>query len=63
MSNWAPVLVVDGAGVDEVAEAPGDVEGTVLSFFDPQPDIPNTTAAERVRAAALICANAAHPPT
>jgi hypothetical protein len=51
MSNCAPVLVVDGVG--EVGEAPGDVEGTVLPFFGPQPAIPNTiTAADSVRTAA-----------
>ena len=50
MSNCAPVLVVDGVGVDEALE---DVEGTVLPFFGPQPAIPNTiTAADSVRTAA-----------
>src|ERR1700759_1933560 len=43
MSNWAPVLVVDGAGVDEVGEP---LEGTVLLFFGPQPARPNTAIAD-----------------
>jgi hypothetical protein len=49
MSNCAPVLVVDGAAVEE---APGDVDGTVLLFFGPQPAIANTATADSVRTAA-----------
>jgi hypothetical protein len=49
MSNWAPVLVVDGAGVEEAGEP---VDGTVLLFFEPQPAIPNTAIAESATPAA-----------
>jgi hypothetical protein len=41
--------VVEGVALEEALD---DVDGTVLSFFDPQPAIPNTIAAESVRAAA-----------
>ena len=49
MSNWAPVLVVDGAGVDEVGEP---VDGTVLLFFGAQPAMPNTAIADSATPAA-----------
>src|ERR1700761_6761867 len=52
MSNWAPVLVVEGVERVEVGEAP-DVVGAALLFLPPQPAIPNTTTrAESARTSA-----------
>src|ERR1700758_5333873 len=49
MSNWAPVLVVDGAAVAEVG---GPVDGTVPLFFGAQPDAPNTATTDSATTAA-----------
>src|ERR1700744_6553752 len=49
MSNCAPVLLVDGVGVDDEP-----VEGTVPLLFCPQPAIPDRPAADSAAPASAV---------